>query len=290
MVFSFLPCPLSNLVVNWKMQEGGIFMDVHEMKSQKISLGYSCEMISRFSGVPLETVQKIFEDDEPLRTFGTWRALSDFFETPASDDRVSENTPVYGRKRQGEYTLEDYYAIPDGIRVELIDGVIYDFFGAPTLIHQSIIGVIYAKLLAHVTAHRGQCMTFFSPINVQLDCDDKTMLQPDLVIVCDRDKFNRRCIYGAPDFVIEVLSPSTRRKDMVTKLDKYMAAGVREYWMIDPKKKTVIVYDFEHDQFPMIFGFQDKVPVHMWDGECVIDFQEVYEHIRFFYEREEAPE
>ena len=71
------------------------------------------------------------------------------------------------------------------------------------------------------------------------------MVQPDVVIVCDRDKIEDRCIYGAPDFVIEVLSKSTRKKDTVIKLNKYMNAGVREYWMIDSAQKKVIVYDFE---------------------------------------------
>lgn len=262
-------------------------MDIHEMKSQKRSLGYSCEMIARFSGVPLETVQKIFEDDEPLRTFETWRALNDFFKRPVSSNYLGESSFVYGKKRQGEYTLEDYYEIPDEIRVELIDGVIYDM-GAPTFNHQLIAGLIHAKLLAHVTAHKGPCIPAISPVDVQLDRDEDTMVQPDVLIVCDRDKIINRCVYGAPDFIVEVLSPSTRRKDMITKLNKYMSAGVREYWMIDPKKKSVLVYDFEHDQYPAIFGFEDQVPVHIWDGECVIDFQEVYEHIRFLYEREDT--
>ncbi len=262
-------------------------MDLHEMKSQKISLGYSCEMISRFSGVPLETVQKIFEDGQPLRSFTTWQALNDFFEKPVSSNYVSEGAAAYGKKRQGEYTLDDYYKIPDDIRVELIDGVIYELSSAPTLTHQAISGLLYAKLLAHVTAHKGQCMPFISPVDVQLDCDEKTMVQPDVLIVCDRDKLINRCVYGAPDFIIEVLSPSTLRKDMIIKLNKYMAAGVREYWMIDPKRKNIIVYDFQHNQYPMIFGFEDQVPVHMWDGECVIDFKEVYEHVRFLCERED---
>jgi len=262
-------------------------MNLQEMKSQKISLRYSCEMISRFSGVSLETVQKIFEDGEPLKDFETWRALNDFFERPVHSNYVSEGAAAYNRKRQGEYTLDDYYAIPEDIRAELIDGVIYDL-SAPTTIHQAIAGFIYARLLAHVLAHKGLCMPFISPVDVQLDCDQSTMVQPDVIIVCDRDKLINRCVFGAPDFIIEVLSPSTRRKDMIVKLNKYMTAGVREYWMIDPKKKNVLVYDFEHNQYPMIFGFEDTIPVHMWNGACVIDFKELYEHIRFLYERDDG--
>ena len=80
-------------------------------------------------------------------------------------------------------------------------------------------------------------MPMIAPMDVQLDCDEKTMVEPDVLIVCDRDKIVNRCVYGAPDFIIEILSNSTKKKDSVIKLNKYLNAGVREYWMIDPTKK-----------------------------------------------------
>ena len=122
--------------------------------------------------------------------------------------------------------------------------------------------------------------------DVQLDCDEKTMVEPDVLIVCDRDKIINRCVYGAPDFIIEILSKSTKKKDSVIKLNKYLNAGVREYWMIDPMKKKVIVYDFDHDEYPVIYGFDGKVPVGIWNGDLAIDFAEVYDHVKFLYERE----
>lgn len=142
-----------------------------------------------------------------------------------------------------------------------------------------------ARLLAYVTSKKGACLPIVSPVDVQLDCDDKTMVQPDVIIVCDRNKVIGHCVYGAPDFIVEILSPSTRRKDMVIKLNKYMNAGVKEYWMIDPKKKSVLVYDFANDNYPMIYGFDAKVPVNLWNGDCEIDFQEIYDYVRFLYER-----
>ena len=128
-------------------------------------------------------------------------------------------------------------------------------------------------------------MSMIPAEDVLLYCDEKTMVEPDVVVVCDRDKIIDRCIYGAPDFIIEVLAKSTRKKDSVIKLNKYLNAGVREYWMIDPEKKKVIVYDFEHDEYPVVYGFDAKVPVGIWDGAMEIDFAEVYEHARFLYER-----
>ena len=138
----------------------------------------------------------------------------------------------YLKKKQGEYNLEDYNVIPDDIRVELIDGVIYNMT-APTSAHQLIAGFIHGKMLSHVLEKKGSCMPMISPLDVQIDCDDKTMVQPDVIIVCDRDKIINRCVYGAPDFVAEILSKTSRRRDSVIKLHKYMTAGVREYWMID---------------------------------------------------------
>ncbi len=150
-------------------------------------------------------------------------------------DMVKEEA-AYGVKRQGEYTLEDYYAIPDERRVELIDGVIYDM-AAPTFTHQLFNGKLYHRLESFVSGKKGKCIPVVSPIDVQLDCDNKTMVQPDVVVVCDRDKIINRCVYGAPDFVVEVLSPSSTKRDTAIKLRKYKEAGVREYWMIDPDKR-----------------------------------------------------
>ena len=171
-------------------------------------------------------------------------------------------------KKQGEYTLKDYYNLPEDKRFELIDGVIYDMT-APTTIHQSILGRVHANLLYHIDAKGGQCIPMISPVDVQLDCDDKTMVKPDVIIVCDRSKIIRRCVYGAPDFVIEVLSKYSKKKDMFIKLNKYLNASVREYWIVDPDKKVVMIYDFEHDDYRLA-SFDDKIPVSVLDNECII--------------------
>lgn len=285
-------------------------MTIQEMKERKKELGYSNQQIADLSGIPLGTVQKIFSGATASPRHDTLAALErllaprkstwDFSHTdsmisePALEYSVrrSEESPdehagssngKYLYLRQGSYTVEDYFNLPEDQRAELIDGVFYDL-NTPAIPHQLIGGFIFHKLLSHVFEKGGTCLPMVSPISVQLDCDDKTMVQPDVLIVCDRDKLKHRCVYGAPDFVIEVLSPSTRRRDLSLKLQKYQNAGVREYWIIDPDKQKVMVYDLEHDEFPVIYGFDAKVPVLVWDGECVIDFAEVYEHIRFMYE------
>ena len=256
-------------------------MTIEEMKQRKKELGYSYHQISELSGIPLSTIQKIFRGATSSPRYETLCALEKVFapEKTFTTSFVRE-TASYSVKQQGDYTLDDYYALPEDIRAELIDGVIYEM-SAPSAPHQLIAGIIHAKLFNFVAARKGDCLPIISPIDVQLDQDDRTMLQPDIVIVCDRDKIIKRCIYGAPDFVVEVLSPSSKKRDSVIKLNKYMNAGIREYWIIDPVKKTVIVYDFANDNYPSIYGSDSKVPIAIWDNECVIDFQEVFDYISF---------
>ena len=188
---------------------------------------------------------------------------------------LGEEEVVYGTKKQGEYTLDDYYALPDERRVELIDGVFYDM-SSPRTVHQSIAGVIFLAISNHIRKNKGDCRAFIAPVDVQLDCDDRTMVQPDVLVVCDRSKIKGFGIYGAPDFVAEILSRSTRKKDMSLKLSKYMEAGVREYWMIDPYKRTVITYNFmEEDFIPGVRPLQGKLPVAVFDGALEISLDEI---------------
>ena len=97
------------------------------------------------------------------------------------------------------------------------------------------------------------------------------MLQPDVVILCDIDRMKVRCIYGAPDFVLEVISKSTRLRDYGKKLSKYMDAGVKEYWIVDPYQKRIMVYEFNKEVFPVIYGIDADVPVGLYDGRLTIN-------------------
>lgn len=123
-------------------------------------------------------------------------------------------------------------------------------------------------------------MAMYAPLDVQLDYDDKTVVQPDIMIVCDKSKFRNEAVYGAPDLVVEILSKSTWKKDVYIKLEKYAFAGVREYWMVDPDKKKVMVYDLESKQGPVIYGFDDTVPVGIFGGSCSVNFTKINERIR----------
>lgn len=273
-------------------------MTIEEMKRKKLEKGYSCHQIAELSGVPFGTVQKIFSGITKKPRYETLKQLESVLKESESKDSYSESLRALTKasmireervyqveKQQGEYTLEDYYAMPDERRVELIDGVIYDM-SAPTTIHQQLCGEISFAIQSYIRKKNGDCIVFMAPTDVQLDCDDKTMLQPDVFVICQREKLLRRCLYGAPDLVIEILSPSTRKKDMNLKYTKYANAGVREYWIVDPDRQKVMVYDLEHEEFPVVYGFDNSILVRIFDGECEVDFAQIYDKLKFLYEHE----
>ena len=256
-------------------------MTLSEMKERKKELGYSYEQIADWSGIPLSTVQKVFSGVTKTPRYDTLRAIAEVLtDKPAM--AVRENTVLYGRKiekEQGDYTIADYYAWPEDERIELIDGVIYDM-AAPLFEHQDMIGEISYILRRYIRENKGKCKVAISPLDVQLDCDNKTMVQPDVMVICKPEIITKKNIFGAPDLVIEVLSKSTRKKDMGIKLSKYINAGVREYWIIDLENERVIVYDIEHDIQVSVYTFENQVPVGIFDNECVVDFREIKEYLK----------
>ena len=281
-------------------------MTIEEMKRRKRELGYTNQMIADRSGIPLSTVQKVFAGATASPRRETIDALERVLENSSGErsgrvtygdliplaGRVGEASAAYnvhpaprnsGAADDRLHTLEDYLSLPDDQRVEMIDGVFYDM-AAPTTVHQSVAGFLFKKLLDFVMENKGPCFPFMSPVDVQLDCDDKTVVQPDVLVVCDRSKYRDGRVWGAPDLVVEVLSPSTRRKDMQLKMYKYAGAGVREYWMVDPEKKLVVQYDLEHLEFPAIYNFRSVIPVLIWGGACRIDLREMDDTIGFLWD------
>ena len=146
---------------------------------------------------------------------------------------------------------------------------------APTWNHQAIITEITMQLYTCQKAHNSPCRVAMAPVDVQLDKDQYTILQPDILVLCDLQKIQNGICVGAPDMTIEIISSTSRNHDMVLKLNKYKAAGVREYWIVDPENKKVLVYLFGDKNLFMTYDFSDRVPVGISDGKCEIDFSEV---------------
>ena len=172
------------------------------------------------------------------------------------------------------YTEADYYALPEDVRAELIDGQIY-YQAAPSRIHQKILGGLYATIYNHIKSKSGSCEVYPAPFAVKLWEDRKTIVEPDISVIFDPSKLTEKGCTGAPDWIIEIVSPGSSSHDYIRKLNLYADAGVLEYWIVNPIQQSVFVYHLETDSFQVKFyTFQDKIKVNIYD-DLWIDFQEV---------------
>ena len=163
------------------------------------------------------------------------------------------------------YTIEDIYSLPEGQRAELIDGQIY-MMAPPNARHQDIIFSLSRKIADYIDENKGTCKIYLAPYAVFLNADDKNYVEPDISVICDKSKLDDKGCHGAPDWIVEVVSPSTQRMDYSVKLFKYRTAGVREYWIVNPLKKVVQTYSFEGEEDSNAFLFDEEIPVHIFDG------------------------
>ncbi len=163
------------------------------------------------------------------------------------------------------YTIEDIYALPDGQRAELIDGRIYNM-APPARIHQKLITELVSALHQHIRNNNGDCEVYPAPFAVFLNADDKNYVEPDISVVCDKSKLIEKGCNGAPDLIMEVVSPSTQQMDYGIKLFKYRTAGVREYWIINPVTRIVNVYDLENEERTCQYSFNDEISVCIFNG------------------------
>lgn len=161
------------------------------------------------------------------------------------------------------YTAEDYWNLPDNERAELIDGKLY-YMAPPMRIHQELVYQLGRLIGNHIAMNGGSCKVYPAPFAVNLNADDTAYVEPDLSIICDQSKLTDRGCTGAPDFIIEIVSPSTRKHDYLTKNTLYSNAGVREYWIVDPAKERTTVYRYEEDVAPIIFPFTQAITVGIY--------------------------
>ena len=272
------------------LMEKGVSMNREDILRLKKEKKYSAAQLSDLSGVPLGTLTKILSGETKNPRVDTMKAIEDvllhenvpgdldphrYELKPSETLMVAEKALTYGVpvKEQGEYTRSDLECLPEGRLVELIDGVIYDM-ASPTLPHQNIAQSMFLSVFFYVQKKGGKCHVSLAPVDVFLDCDDRTSVIPDLFIVCDRDKLSKKGVNGAPDFILEVLSPSSVRKDKLIKTGKYLDAGVREYWIIDPDNKMLIIYDCVKPD-TKILPLKGKQGIGIFGGEPLIDLDEL---------------
>ena len=170
-------------------------------------------------------------------------------------------------------TLDQYEALPEDKRVEVFDGVIYDM-ASPSQEHQTISMELATILNTYIKSKKGSCRVFHAPFDVKLSDIPLTIVQPDIMVVCDKDKLDGKRCNGAPDFIIEIVSPGNPADDYIRKLYYYKNYGVREYWIVDPRRKTVTVNYFEKNILNIQYSFDSIIKVNIYE-DLLINFSEV---------------
>lgn len=170
------------------------------------------------------------------------------------------------------YTTENIYNLPEGERAELIDGQIY-YMAPPGRKHQELVNNLSYVINDYIRKNNGDCKIYPAPFAVFLNADGKNYVEPDISVICDKDKLDDFGCKGAPDWIIEIVSPSSISMDYNTKLFKYRTAKVREYWIVDYTKDMITVYNFETEQMNR-YGFSDSVPSGIYP-DLLIDFSQL---------------
>ncbi len=171
------------------------------------------------------------------------------------------------------YSMKDIYNLPDGKRAELIDGQIF-YMAPPSFTHQKISRKLHQAIANYIDSKDGKCEVLAAPFAVFLNPDDdKTYFEPDLSIICDTSKLDEKGCYGAPDWIIEIVSPSSRPRDYIKKMIKYNMGGVREYWIVDYLQDRIMAYNFEQETVGEC-TFADKIKIGIFE-DFEIDFAEI---------------
>ena len=170
-------------------------------------------------------------------------------------------------------TLEQYEALPKDVRAEVFEGIVYDM-ASPSEIHQTISTELTTILNNYIKSKKGSCKVFHAPFDVKLNDEPLTIVQPDLMIICDQDKLDGNRCNGAPDFIIEIVAPGNASDDYIRKLYYYKNHGVREYWIVDPHRKTVTVNYFESDIVSVQYSFYSTIKVNIYD-DLLINFSDI---------------
>ena len=208
--------------------------------------------------------------------------------TPPKTRIVEEPFVMYGTLKLDEskrYTYDDYLTWLDDKRRELINGFIH-LMSAPNEIHARIVHLASWIMESFVQKRKGKCRIYHAPFDVRLPKNNETdddkiynVVQPDICVVCDLSKIDVRGCVGAPDLIVEVLSPSTLKYDWNYKFNLYESSGVKEYWIVDPKSKSVNVFLMQPDgkyDLGTVYECNQKAPVHIFEG-LEIDLNELFE-------------
>lgn len=178
--------------------------------------------------------------------------------------RIGSEEKFMVLENKKRYTTADIEALPEGERAELIDGELF-MMAAPTLTHQLLLGKLFRQIDAYIEKNKGNCTAVFAPFGVYIKNNIHDFVEPDIVVICDKEKLDDKGCHGAPDWVIEIVSPSSKKMDYERKRALYREAGVREYWIVDPKERIVTVYCFERGEEAVTYSCSEQIKVGIYE-------------------------
>lgn len=170
-------------------------------------------------------------------------------------------------------TIEQYEDLPEDAHTEVFEGIPYNM-ASPSQEHQTISMELSTTINNYIKKHQGSCRVFCAPFDVKLSDSPLTIVHPDLMVICNPDKLDGKRCNGAPDFIIEIVSPGNPADDYIRKLYYYKNAGVREYWIVDPRRRTITVNFFEQNILNVQYSFEATLKVNIYD-DLYIDFSEI---------------
>ena len=175
------------------------------------------------------------------------------------------------------YTFEDILALPEGEHAELINGEMF-MMASPTRGHQDAVIWLSSQVFNYIHDKKGKCRVYSSGFAVFPKKDNINYVEPDVTVVCDRDKLDKRGCNGAPEWAIEVVSPSSIKMDYERKKKLYQESGVEEYWIVDLEKEQIKVYRFSEDDRGRDYSFEDTVKVGIYD-DMELDLRMLKEYL-----------
>lgn len=264
-----------------------VFMTIQELKHLKKTSGLTNEQISDLSGIPYSTVNKIFSNATKNPRYATLLAIEEalkrqeklpfsynnFYEEPTL---IQESGAAYNYTARN-YTAEDIAQLSSHTRAELINGKLYMMAGASRT-HQFLVSELMFEIKSHVRSKNGSCQVYTAPYDVKLFQDDTVIVQPDIMVICNKDILTEKSCMGAPDWIIEIVSQSNSSHDYITKLVQYMKAGVREYWIVNPELQKVVVMNFEGADKSNEYSFDEIIPSHVIEG-FQVQISELLKHL-----------
>jgi Uma2 family endonuclease len=250
-------------------------MDIFELKKKKQESKMTNQEIADLSGIPVSTVNKIFSGATRNPRYETLLAIEEvlaekktlpfYYDELKQMPSLVRETGIaycYGNR---PYQEKDWELLSEQTRAEIVNHQLY-MMAAPGRKHQSIVGSLFYQIKDHIIRKKGNCEVCLAPFDVKLFPDDATHVQPDISIICDEKKLTDWGCQGAPDWVIEVLSPSNKDYDCVIKMMQYQKSGVREYWIVDPEEEKVYVYNFEDREKSAVHEFAGEIASGVLEG------------------------